>query len=430
MKIETLTHVPVGTLKPYARNPRTHSKKQIKQIAASIKEFGFTNPILVDADGGVIAGHGRLEAAKILGFETVPTIRLDHMSEAQKRAYIIADNKLALNAGWNEELLAIELQGLLDLDIDFDITLTGFEIPEIDLITGVALGSDDDEADQIPVVEEEPVSKLGDIWVLGRHLLLCGDATKTESYTALMEGNRAQMVFIDPPYNVEIGGHVSGLGKITHREFVMGAGEMSETQFVGFLRSVFERLLENSDDGSIHFVCMDWRHLYELLSAGKIYSTLKNICIWNKTNAGMGSLYRSKHEIVAVYKNRQAAHINNIELGKHGRYRTNVWDYAGVNSLKAERMEELKLHPTVKPVQLVADAILDCSKPNGIVLDSFSGSGTTILAAEKTGRRCFAMELDPLYVDTAIRRWQDFTGKTAIHGDTFSSFNEMTTLRT
>jgi 16S rRNA G966 N2-methylase RsmD len=255
--------------------------------------------------------------------------------------------------------------------------------------------------------------------------VLCGDATDPQAFAALLGSERAQLVFIDPPYNVPIGGHVCGLGSIQHAEFAMASGEMSEVEFTRFLQTVFGHLVAHSADGSIHFVCMDWRHVYELLTAARgLYAEQKNLCIWNKDNGGMGSLYRSKHELVFVFKAGSGPHVNNVELGKHGRYRTNVWDYAGVNGLKAGRLEELALHPTVKPVALVADALLDCSSRGGLVLDCFLGSGTTLIAAEKTGRRAAGMELDPTYVDTALRRWQEFTGQEPVHavsGRTFTA---------
>jgi len=423
----------IGSLKPYARNPRTHSDKQINQIANSIRRFGFTNPVLIDSELGVIAGHGRIEAAKLLGIAEVPTIRLDHMTEAQKRAYVIADNRLAENAGWDRELLALELQYLSVLDLDFDATITGFDTPEIDiLIEGIDPDGTSDRSDEVPEIDESvpPVSRVGDLWELGAHRLLCADATKAESFYRLLKPQKAQMVFVDPPYNVQIDGHVCGLGAIKHREFQMAAGEMSEIEFIEFLKTTLGNLATFSVDGSIHFVCMDWRHCFELTSAGRcIYNELKNVCVWNKDNGGMGSLYRSKHELVFVFKNGSGAHINNIELGSHGRYRTNVWDYAGINTMRAGRMDELAMHPTVKPTALIADAILDCSKRQGIVLDCFGGSGTTLLAAEKTGRRGYLMELDPAYVDVTIQRYQNLTGKTANHAATGVTFAHTQTVR-
>jgi len=422
-----VTYQPISVLKPRTRNPRTHTKKQTRQIADSITRFGFTNPILVDNDNTIIAGHGRVEAAKNLQIDTVPVIYLADLSEAEIRAYVIADNKLAENAGWDRDLLAIELQGLFELNLDFDLTITGFEAPEIDILLNSQKSEKADLVDQIPKSNDRPpVSRFGDLWLLGRHRLLCGDATKTDSFDMLLGEEKAQMVFTDPPYNVPIDGHVCGLGKVKHAEFAMASGEMSEAEFISFLQTVFTNLATFSSDGSIHYVCMDWRHTFELMSAARTtFSDFKNICVWNKTNGGMGSLYRSKHELVFVFKNGTSPHINNVELGKHGRYRTNVWDYAGVNTLGSERSEALAMHPTVKPVSLVADAMLDCSTRGGIVLDCFGGSGTTLIAAERVGRSAYLMEFDPKYVDTIIERYQQLTGDEALHAESKVSFNDM-----
>lgn len=422
----SITYLPIAALKPRKGNPRTHSAKQIEQIAASIEHFGFTNPVLIDDDNGVVAGHGRLEAAKRIGMDAVPTIRLSQMSEADIRAYVIADNKLAENAGWDDELLGLEFRYLAELDIDFDLTITGFAAPVIDaLINDIDLDGDHDPADEIPDVAETIVTRPGDVWVIGRHRLICGDAMLPDTYDQLLAGERAQMVFTDPPYNVPIDGHVSGLGKTRHREFAMASGEMSVDQFTEFLRTVFANLVSHSMDGSIHFQCMDWRHLSEILAAGdSTYSKLKNICVWAKSNGGMGSLYRSRHELVLVFKAGTAAHINNVELGKNGRYRTNVWEYPGVNSFGGGR-GDLDLHPTVKPVAMVADAILDCSRRKGIVLDAFAGSGTTLVAAEKTGRRGFGIEIDPAYCDVIIRRMSQVFGLEASLEATGESFKDV-----
>jgi DNA modification methylase len=427
MKIE---YIPVRELRPYTNNARTHSKKQIQQIANSIAKFGFCNPVLIDDAKQIIAGHGRVEAAKVLGIDAVPTCRLSHLSEADKRAYILADNKLAEKAGWDRELLAIELEGLIEIDVDIEVT--GFEMAEIDLIleeareaSATASGPEDEVPECSP---GRPVTQTGDLWLLGPHRLLCGDARDNAAYDRLLEAAKAEFVFTDPPYNVVIGGNVCGLGRVRHREFAMSCGEMSEAEFTAFLEAVFGLLAENTLDGSIHQICMDWRHMWEMLEAGRrVYSELKNLCIWNKTNAGMGSFYRSKHELVFVWKSGTTVHINNFELGQHGRHRTNVWDYAGVNTMRAGRLEELAMHPTVKPVALVADAIKDCSRRGGLVLDPFCGSGTILIAAEKTGRKARALEIDPTYVDVAVRRWQAYAGKSAVlagSGDTFETIEE------
>ena len=427
MKIESTF---VHELQPYKNNARTHSKRQIRQIARSIEKFGFCNPVLIDDARQIIAGHGRVEAAKQLGIDSVPTCRLSHLSEADKRAYVLADNKLAQKAGWNKELLAIELQGLIELDVE--IELTGFDMAEIDLIleeAHEANGAPSGPEDNVPQYSSGPaITQTGDLWVLGRHRLLCGDASDKAAYDHLLEGARAEFVLTDPPYNVAIEGNVCGLGHIHHRDFAMGCGEMSEVEFTAFLEAVFKLLAGNTVDGSIHQVCMDWRHMWEMLAAGrKVYSELKNLCVWNKTNAGMGSFYRSKHELVFVWKSGTATHINNFELGQHGRNRTNVWDYAGINTMRAGRLEELAMHPTVKPVALVADAIKDCSRRGGLVLDPFCGSGTILIAAERTGRKARALEIDPAYVDVAVRRWQTYTGKSAVlagPGETFETVED------
>ena len=428
MKTLSIDYQPVSALQPRSTNPRTHSKKQIIQIANAIRRFGFTNPILVDDANGIVAGHGRIEAAKIVGLDQVPTVRLSAMSEAEIRAYVIADNRLGENAGWDRALLGLELQYLTELEIDFDVTLTGFELPEIDILIGdlSLAANDNDPADAVVEVASGPaISRPGDVWQIGNHRLICGDSTRLETYQQLLGDARAQVVFSDPPYNVPIIGHVGGLGAIQHREFAMASGEMSPAEFTAFLQSVFGHLATYSVDGAIHFQCMDWRHVPEILTAGTAaYSELKNICVWAKNNGGMGSLYRSQHEFVFVFKSGAAPHINNVELGKHGRYRTNVWNYAGVNSFGGDRAD-LNLHPTVKPVAMVADAIRDCSNRKGIVLDAFVGSGTTLIAAEKTGRRGYGVEIDPQYCDVTIRRLRAVCGLDAVLEATGQRFGEV-----
>ncbi len=408
---------PISDLRPYKRNARTHSRKQINKIARSIETFGFVNPVLIDENNQILAGHGRVAAAKELGMSSVPTLRIDHLSEEEKRAYILADNRLAEEAGWDKDMLAIELQGLME--VNFSIELTGFEVAEIDLLMddqAAKEAPDVDPSDNIPDLPEdgEAVSQLGDLWQLGNHLLYCGDALESESYALLLGDTRAHFIFTDPPYNVPINGHVSGLGEIQHREFAMASGEMTPREFQAFLERTFHRLTAFSIVGSIHQICMDWRHSAEILAAGKeFYDELKNVCVWVKTNGGMGTFYRSRHEFVFVFKYGDAPHTNNFELGQHGRYRTNVWEYAGANSFSKSRADDLAMHPTVKPVALVADAIRDCSKHGQLVLDPFGGSGTTLIAAEKTGRKARLIEIDPAYCDTIIRRWQSFTGQRA-----------------
>jgi DNA modification methylase len=303
------------------------------------------------------------------------------------------------------------------LDLSFDLEITGFETAEIDLLIDGPKNIQDNALDQVPAVEAEAVTQPGDAWLLGEHKLLCADARNPSSCSELMGEERARVIFADPPYNVPIDGHVGGLGSITPREFAMARGEMSEAQFTHFLNTIFVNVADVSLDGAISFVFMDWRHIAEILAAAKpVYSEFKNLCVWNKDNGGMGSFYRSKHELIFVFKKGTAPHVNTIELGRNGRYRTNVWDYRGANTLRPGRLDDLAMDPTVKPVALVIDALKDCSRRGEIVLDPFSGSGTTIIAAEKSQRRARAVEIDPLYVDVAIRRWEKLTGSQAIHG--------------
>ncbi|MCB2116340.1 MAG: ParB N-terminal domain-containing protein [Rhodobacteraceae bacterium] len=409
MKGLCIEEIAVGDLTPWAKNARTHSKKQLRQIGESIRTFGFTNPVLIDAANTILAGHGRVEAAKLIGMCHVPCVRLEHMTPDQKRAYVLADNKLALNAGWDEDLLAEELQALLSVgDLGFDIGVTGFELGEIDtLITGLSVEEPGDPEDDILPAGAPRRVHPGDVWRLGRHRLVCGDALDPDVVAMLMTGEQARMVFSDPPYNVKIDGHVGGSGKTKHREFAMASGEMSVTEFTDFLTRAFRNMADVSLDGSIHFLCMDWRHMGEMLAAGQgVYGELKNLIVWAKDNGGMGTFYRSRHELIFTFKKGAAPHVNTFELGQHGRYRTNVWNYRGVNTMRAGRMEELALHPTVKPVQMIADAIRDVSGRGEIVLDLFGGSGSTLLAAEKTGRRGYLVELDPIYCDRILARWE------------------------
>ncbi|KAA9008747.1 site-specific DNA-methyltransferase [Histidinibacterium aquaticum] len=419
----------LSELKHYRANSRSHGDRDVAKLAASIRQFGFVTPILIDDTDTIICGHGRALAAERLGLAQVPTIRAGHLSDAEVRALRIADNRLAELSEWDRDTLKIELGDLADLelagDVDFDLTLTGFEMGEIDLLI------DGETPDEAPEEVEEPerarssVTQPGDAWTLGQHKILCADALKPESYAALLEGEVAAMVFTDPPYNVPVQGHVRTGREGQHREFAMASGEMSRAEFEAFLGRVFAQLEACLRPGGIAMVCMDWRHIQDLLRSGEAAGfDLLNLCVWNKSNGGMGSLYRSKHELVAVFKKPGAAHVNNVELGKHGRYRTNVWDYAGVNSFGRSRTADLTDHPTVKPTALVADAIRDVSRRGEVVLDVFGGSGSTLLAAEKSGRTARLVELDPAYVDVTIRRWQALTGKSAVHVATGERFED------
>jgi DNA modification methylase len=416
-------------LKRNSRNARKHSRQQVGQLALSIGSFGFNVPVLVDSNGNVLAGHGRIAAAEKLRLHEIPVIRVEHLTPAQAKAFMLADNRLTEIASWDDQLLAEALKELSALELDFSIEATGFTIGEIDLRIGGDTGDADDNADAIPLpTDVPPISKFGDQWRLRDHILRCDNALEASAYEGLLQGTQAAMVFTDPPYNVKIDGHASGLGKVRHREFAMASGEMSPDQFLSFLKNTCALLVHHSAPASVHFICMDWRHAEELLAAGKEnYSELKNICVWTKSNAGMGSFYRSQHEFVFVFKNGAGKHRNNIELGRHGRNRTNVWAYlsSGHFGRAGDDVNLVGSHPTPKPVRMVADAILDCSARGDIILDPFLGSGSTLLAAERVGRICRGLELDPGYVDLTIRRWQNYTGDCAIHAETGKRFSEL-----
>lgn len=421
--------LPLSKLRPAKNNARTHSRKQVREIANAIARFRFMTPIIADQQGQIAAGHARAEAAKLLGLDRVPVIKATHLDEHEIRAFALADNKLASKAGWNRELLAIEL-GALQLalpQVDLDLSITGFEPGEVDAII-----SDHEDAlaatgDQIPDPNPGLVAaSKGDLFVLGKHRLLVGDARDETTYAHLMQSEQAEMAFLDPPYNVKIAGHVGGRGRTKHREFAFASGEMTSDQFVQFLQGSLGLCARHTKDGAITYVCMDWRHAEEMLRAGSaVYDELKNICVWCKSNGGQGSFYRNTHELVFVYKRGTAPHINTFELGQHGRSRTNVWNYAGTNTFRAGRMDELKMHPTVKPVALIADAMKDCSRRGSIILDAFAGSGSTIMAAEQVGRRAYCMEIDPIYADVALGRWQRVSGRDAILEKTGQTFDEL-----
>jgi DNA modification methylase len=421
-------------LRPDPSNARQHSKKQIRQIAKSIETFGFNVPILVDQNGNVIAGHGRLLAAKQIGWSDVPTIRLDHLSEAQKKAFMIADNRLAEVAVWDDRLLAEQLKALASVELSFDIETIGFDMGEIDLRIESLSSEPGKVVDEpIPNVLGDVTSRMGDLWLLGRHKLLCGDARDGNAHRILLRDERAATVFADPPYNVPIDGHVSGLGKLRHREFVMAAGEMTAVAFTAFLTEALERMKASCQPGGLAYLCMDWAHVPELISAAQSAAIdMINLCVWIKQNAGMGGLYRSQHELVFVFKLGSGRHRNNVQLGAYGRHRTNVWAYASGSGFgrAGEEGRLAALHPTVKPIGMVADAILDVTRRGDIVLDPFLGSGTTLMASERTGRRCRGLELDPLYCDVIIRRWQTYTGAQARLAETGQSFDIVAMERT
>ena len=421
-----VTYLPTTSLKPHPQNPRVHTYKQVHQIAQSIRTFGFNVPILVDGGQRVVAGHGRLLAAQKLGWSTVPVIRLNHLSESQYAAFLIADNRLTENSTWDERLLGEQLRVLSELELNFDLEVIGFETAEIDvLIDGLESTNEPDPDDRLPAVESSAICVAGDLWQLGKHRVLCGNSLVPENYERLLDGAKADLVITDPPYNVAIDGHATGLGRVHHREFAMASGEMSASEFTEFLRKAMALSSQSTQPGSLAYYFMDWRHMSEILAAGRdVYGGPMNLCVWAKNNGGMGSFYRSAHELIFLFKNGGASHRNNIQLGKFGRNRTNVWNYPSANTFSRSGPDGdlLALHPTPKPVSLIADAIKDSTRRGALVLDPFLGSGTAVIAAERTGRICYGLELDPLYADALIRRWQRRTKRDAIHVESGASF--------
>ncbi|HVR90611.1 MAG TPA: DNA methyltransferase [Novosphingobium sp.] len=403
-----------GDLSPAARRTRKHPAQKRRALLESIRTQGIISPIIVNSRNVIVDGHLRVEIAVQLQLRTVPVLRVEYLSDAELRAFGIAANRMPANADWDMDELRLELEEIKADDVALDLSLTGFSIGEIDRIVGNHLAAkyDDLDATDDPPLGSSPGARLGDHYSLGDHELICGDATDRAVIERLMHGDQAQVVFTDPPYNVPINGHVSSSGQ--HAEFAMASGEMSSGEFTGFLELTLGNMGSALASGAIAFVCMDHAHIGELLEAGtSVFDHRLNICVWDKGQGGMGALYRSQHELVVVFKKGDAPHRNNIELGKNGRNRTNVWSFPGMVGFSAGRKKALELHPTVKPVALIAEALLDVTAPSDLVLDAFGGSGSTLIAAEKTGRRARLVELDPRYVDRIIGRWEKLTGRTA-----------------
>lgn len=403
---------PVSTLKALGRETRKHPPAQVRKLAESLDRFGFVLPILIDGENRVVAGWGLVLAARKLGVADVPAVTVSDLGEADLRLLRLALNRLGEDSSWDVDALKLEFGDIIEISGNIDLAVSGFEMGEIDVVLGGAI----EEEDALPVVNEvdPPVSRLGDLWRLGDHRLLCADALEAESYARLMGGESAQMVFTDPPWNIAIEDNVSGLGAVKHKDFAMACGEMAPAEFEAFLRSSLGHAAAHSENGALHYVCMHWSKMKEMLAAADgVYDDLVNLCVWNKTNAGMGSLYRSKHELIFVYKKGRGPHANNVALGRFGRHRSNVWDYPGQNIFNGTAKSKLKLHPTAKPVALVADAIRDASHRGGVILDPFGGAGSTLIAAEKTGRQARVIELEPRYVDATIKRWEALTGRRA-----------------
>ena len=405
----------IAELKQLGRQTRRHSPEQIDHLVSLLKAYGFVTPILVDHEKRVIDGWAVVMAAKKLGLSKIPVVCNRDLSDVKLRALKIALNKISELSSWDDAELKLEIQEILEIRQDLPL---GIDVPTLDVFLD---GTGFEEEDDYPILEEPIVAhcRLGEQYTCGKHVMRCDDAQNVSSYKKLLGADRASMIFTDPPYNCPIEGHVTVSKSARTHDFAMAKGELSSSDFQDFLETTLRHAANHSFDGAIHFVCMDWRHAPELLAAaGAVYTKTLNLCVWNKTNAGMGSLYRSQHELVFVFKHGKARHINNVNLGRHGRNRTNVWTYVSQNALSGTSKGKLALHPTVKPVAMIADAIRDCSKPGDIILDPFGGAGTTMIAAEKTGRRARLLELNPIYVDVAIQRWQRLTGQTAYHAET------------
>ena len=424
--------VPIETIKDNALNPRKHSPRQLKALARSIRDFGFVAPVLIDKDNVLICGHGRVSAARSLSLAAVPALRVEHLSPAQVRALMIADNKLGDMSSFDDALL-IENFKLLSVEgMSLDLETTSFTMGEIDVLLDQPAPADTPDPDDEPVEAGStlPVNRVGDVWQLGVHRMACGNSLDPEVWSELMQGEKAVMSCSDVPYNIVIAGNVSGLGKIRHSNFVMASGELDRDEFTAFLEQAFRLTAQHSVSGSIHFTFIDWKHLGEMQAAGDAaFSELKNVIVWDKgKNGGMGSLYRSAHELIFCWKAGRGRHINNVSLGMWGRNRTNIFRYPGIASFRhSDEGDLLALHSTPKPVRMIADAILDVSNRGDLVVDAFLGSGTSIIAAERVGRRCYGIELDPKYADTIIARYERHSGVQAVHcgsGRTFAEIAE------
>ena len=402
----------ITNITPYARNSRTHSDEQVAQVAASIQEFGWTNPILIDETSTIIAGHGRLMAAQRLGLEQVPTIMLQNLTEAQKKAYVIADNKLALNAGWDEEMLAVEIEELLDQGYDTD--LLGFEADEIDSLLADANKVDEGltDEDAVPELPEEPISVLGDVWVLGRHRLICGDSTSMDVADKVTKNQKVDLVFTDPPYNADYKSR--GNNELLRKGIKNDA--MSDSAFDSFIDQFLPVIFTASKQGASFYICCNWKdsypRFYQKINDSKM--NVSSCIVWDKKSGGMGwQDYRYQYEFIIYGFKKDAAHS-----WYGGRSETDIWQ------CNRETRSQY-VHPTQKPVEIIERALVNSSKSGDAVLDLFGGSGSTIIACEKTGRNANVIELDPIYVDVIVKRWQEFTGKDATNEGTGKTFNEL-----
>jgi DNA modification methylase len=417
----------VDRLRPAAGHARVHSDAKITALAAAMRRFGFIEPIIVDAEFNIIAGLARWLAAQKMGLVEVPVIVLPHLSAVEIRALRIAMGRFPEWAAWDLDQLRVELPAIVAQLPDLAVEELGFSVPEVDRLTAPSAGQSPDPADDIPEINDvvPPVSRTGDLWRLGQHFALCDDALKPQSYDRLLSRSAVRLTVSDPPYNVPINGHVTKrIGKFA--EFAMASGELTDDQFREFLRKAFAQIARVSVAGAIGFFFIDWRHARVMQEAADgVFCELKNFIVWAKDSPALGTFYRSQHEFVLAFKIADGKHINNFELGQHGRTRSNVWSYAGMSSFSARRDEALALHATPKPVAMLVDAILDCSNPGDLVLDPFGGSGSTLIAAERAHRRARLIEISPTYVDTTVRRWERFTGESAVLVETNEAFSEV-----
>jgi DNA modification methylase len=401
----------VGELIPLDYNPRIRKEKKQAKLSASLEKFNLVETPVINLDGRIIAGQRRWEVfmESGRGNERID-VRIPNrmLTEDEVKEYNLLSNTHA--GEWDLPKLEMYFSNLYEEIVELPVVPAGL-LP-VDMINKKKHRQNEIAEDGFcDDPGAEPVTMPGDLYELNSHRFICADCTDRHEVERLMDGRLAQMVFTDPPYNVSIkqigGGNPNSIG-VKHAEFKMAAGEMNKSRFTRFLEDCFINLIKYSADGSIHYICMDWKHIHELTTAGKLYAEQKQLIVWKKDNGGMGTFYRSQHELIFVYKNGRRKHINNFGLGENGRYRTNVWEYTGMNSFASGEREHLDDHPTVKPVKLVAGAILDCSDPSGIILDTFLGSGTTLIAAEQTGRSCYGVEVDAKYCDLTVRRYLRF----------------------
>jgi len=439
----TIVMIAVDLINMGNRRLRRRNAKAFQKLVRSIKHFGIVRPVLIDEHNNVIDGHGVIEAAVELSIDEVPAIVVDHLSKQDLKALSIALNKIQEIGHWNEDVLAQELQLIIEMDTEYDLEVTGLDLGEIEFhLSNDGPGfseNEPDPSDEVPTEmldpDYQPIAKLADLFLIKgkdfEHRVFCGDAQSKAALATALADWTVDMVLADPPFDVPIQGHVGGLGETKHREFVMGSGELGPDRFYQLLFKAIKRMKKSLKDGSLAYLFMDKNGLELLLKAGrKAGLKLHSLNIWKKSNAGMGSLYRSQHEFVVIFKKGKAPHINNVELGKHGRYRTTVQEYPGFNSFSKERRELFHLHPTLKPTQMLGDYMRDVTKRGGVVLDSFAGAGSTLIAAEKTSRRSVSIELDPIYIDTILRRFEKEFGVEAVHAETGLPFSELTTKRT